>query len=334
MGALSVFFSCAVHPAFHGLHTAADIKRFLTKPMPSNTKKNIRSRVAEVERQRRARNRHFPMNMEEQKGLEALKQLLDDNTWKVPSPFAALMLSAPMILLKISLTAFLVGLGVYLGKLCLARLFLTYGSGSIGILVFYIASASFGLAIFYIAQGVKILDAAWFKRVRNVQDFLGSISLQPRDRIQEERERARQDQTVSSQELSTTGRTRTPSISNDRHDAAICGRPPLHQSVHSRDSGRVHYIVNNTAETQPSDLGGATNSSDSPDKDSEQIPQTSLPIDIQTSSSSTQPNPVQTPHDNEYHKALQTMIKAQEQSLQATRRLLELYTRQAAQSIL
>jgi hypothetical protein len=29
-------------------------------------------------------------------------------------------------------------------------------------------SASYGLAIFYIAQGIKTLDATWFKRVWNV----------------------------------------------------------------------------------------------------------------------------------------------------------------------
>jgi hypothetical protein len=268
--------------------------------------------------------------MEEQKSLEALKELLDDNTYKVPSPFAALMLSAPMILLKISLAAFLAGLGIYLGKLCTARLVLAYGSGSIGILVFYIASAFFGLAIFYIAQGIKTLDAAWFKRVRNVRDFLDCISLQPRDPTQEARERTRQDQTLSSHGLSATSNVEIPSISNYRHDVAFSDQPSFHQSVHFRDSRRTSYIANDTAEVQPSDLERATSASSSPNRDSEQTHQTRLPIDKQPVAFTIQPNPVHKPCNNEYHEALRSMIKAQEESLQATRRLLALHITRAA----
>ncbi len=42
-GCLSVFFSCAISPAFHGLHTAEDIKDFLTKPMSLANTRNFYS---------------------------------------------------------------------------------------------------------------------------------------------------------------------------------------------------------------------------------------------------------------------------------------------------
>jgi hypothetical protein len=58
------------------------------------------------------------MTENESKEAKALKKHLDNGTHEVPLPFAALMLSATMILPRIFLGTFLVGIGIYVSKLC------------------------------------------------------------------------------------------------------------------------------------------------------------------------------------------------------------------------
>jgi hypothetical protein len=96
------------------------------------------------------------------------RELVEYGRWKTASPYAATMLVAPMILLQISLNAFLIGLEIYLGKVYTSRLIPSYGSGSMGILVSFIVSSLFGLAMFYVAQGLKSTDVLWLKHWRKV----------------------------------------------------------------------------------------------------------------------------------------------------------------------
>jgi len=62
-----------------------------------------------------------------------------------PSAGAAVMLAAPAALLGFSLNTFLIGFGIYLGCVYTDNLVSGYGkSGSLGILIFYIAAATIG----------------------------------------------------------------------------------------------------------------------------------------------------------------------------------------------
>ncbi|KAF2736185.1 hypothetical protein EJ04DRAFT_551426 [Polyplosphaeria fusca] len=123
-GALSVYFSTALSPAFNGLHSAEDIKDFLTKPAKwrSLTLLNLHLTHAEHAQALTA------------DASRKLPQLIAEERWKVPSVYAAIMLVVPMTLLNVALNAFLVGLGIYLGKLYTAQLVPSYGSGSLAAL--------------------------------------------------------------------------------------------------------------------------------------------------------------------------------------------------------
>jgi hypothetical protein len=165
------------------------------------------------------------------------------------------MLSAPKILLKISLAAFLIGIGIYLGKLYSAKFVLAYGSGLIVILVSYIVSTFFGLAIFYMAQSIKALDATWFKRVWNLRDLLENITLQPHNQTPTEREIGERERNLPIQDPSITpSNLASPSASVHGKHTVFTGQSTFHQSVHSRDSGRVHYTLNSTEGTQASTM--------------------------------------------------------------------------------
>ncbi|KAF2640477.1 hypothetical protein P280DRAFT_543199 [Massarina eburnea CBS 473.64] len=179
-GALSVFFSCAVSPAFHGLHSAEDIKDFLTKPTPSNKDveeadgdnpslsfRQIASISPSMSAARSVQLRHHFAATELQK-------------WKAASPHAAVMLVVPMTLLKVALNTFLIGLGIYLGKLCTAKIIPSYGTGSVGILVFYIVSTLSGIAMYYVAQNYKYLERARLERWHKQKDDLGLNEVVPR----------------------------------------------------------------------------------------------------------------------------------------------------------
>jgi hypothetical protein len=90
--------------------------------------------------------------------MNTLRVLAQSGRWKVASSYAALMLVVPMTLLNISLNALLIGLGIYMGMLYTAKLVPSYGSGSIGILIFYLVSALFGIGMYYSSQSLNPME--------------------------------------------------------------------------------------------------------------------------------------------------------------------------------
>jgi hypothetical protein len=75
--------------------------------------------------------------------------------WRTPSAFAAMLLTIPMTLLNLALGTFLVGLGIYLGKAYTSRLFPSYGTGSLGILIIFVATTVIGGSQFFFALQMK-----------------------------------------------------------------------------------------------------------------------------------------------------------------------------------
>lgn len=155
-GALSVFFSCAISPAFHGLHNADAIKDFLAKPTTQMVKK-LEGILNSAENHPRLSQSH----------LESLKQIYDAR-WRVPSAYAAIMLTVPMTLLNIALNAFLVGLGIYLGRMYTEDLIPSYGLGSLGILIFFLVTAVLGIGTWYIPQRFKSIEEEPLARYRGL----------------------------------------------------------------------------------------------------------------------------------------------------------------------
>lgn len=164
-GCLSVFFACAISPAFHGLHSAEDIKDFLTKPTQSaNEAEDFDSLVSEYIRRMGVPGQYSEIENNN------FRESIQTRRWQVASAYAAIMLVVPMTLLRIALNAFLIGLGIYIGKLYTAKLIPSFGSGSIGILALYLVSALFGIGMYYIARSLKYLEGRPFRRLRIVLD--------------------------------------------------------------------------------------------------------------------------------------------------------------------
>jgi uncharacterized membrane protein YedE/YeeE len=163
-GCLSVFFSCVIGPAFHGLHSAADIKDFLSKPVPAADVKVLYKKLSDAERVRALR------RVADDDQIAQLKYMMNMGKWKVASAYSAILLVLPRTLLSTALNAFLIGLGIYMGKLCTARLVVEYGSGSIGIFVFYLVSAVVGIGVYIAADTLKYLENTPILRFRKITD--------------------------------------------------------------------------------------------------------------------------------------------------------------------
>jgi hypothetical protein len=203
-GSLSVFFSCANSPSMHGLHSADDVRDFLTKPSKSVDLTAFNDLLTKIEHTREV----------SKETLHPLKQYIQ----KVPSAHSAVMLVIQMYLLNIALSTFLTGLGVYLGKLYTAKLIPSYGSGALGILLIYVITALTGLAVFYVARSFKYLENLPRERYNNLLDTIRAKSGNP----------AAGDEHTEANHI-----PQSQDLSNN-----------FQQSLHTRKNGRLSFIIN------------------------------------------------------------------------------------------
>jgi hypothetical protein len=96
--------------------------------------------------------------------------MLEMQKWKVASAYAAILLVVPRTLLSLALTAFLAGLGVYLGMVYTADLVPAYGRGSVGILIFYLVSAILGVGMYYSANSLKYFESTPLLRFQKIAE--------------------------------------------------------------------------------------------------------------------------------------------------------------------
>lgn len=151
--------------------------------------------------------------------IDQLSTIAGLRRWEIPSAYAAIMLVVPMTLLKIALTMFLIGLGIYLGKVHTAGLIKTFGDGSIGILVFYLVSVLLGISMYYAAQTMKYFEGTSVTRWHHILDML-------------KERRAREENTAEE------------GPEEDSH-------PPDHrfrQSRHVREGSRVYFTTDGNIE--------------------------------------------------------------------------------------
>jgi len=293
-GSLSVFFSCTNSPSMHGLHSADDIRDFLTKPSKSVDLKAFNDLLTEMEKAKE-------INKET---LHPLKQYIQ----KVPSVHSAVMLVIPMYLLNIALSTFLTGLGVYLGKLYTAKLIPSYGSGALGILIVYVITALTGLAVFYVARSFKYLENLPRERYNSLLDTIRAKSGKP---------------IAGNERAETTHIPQSQDLSNN-----------FQQSLHTRNNGRVSFVINdheNAIEPrQESDPRMSPIQADP--LDSLMRPLFSLISRSPSESPDNQDLPANSdaaPTDNlragNVHSALKNFIRAQEEMLYASRRLQEAF---------
>lgn len=132
------------------------------------------------------------------------------------------MLVVPMTLLNWALNAFLIGLGIYLGKLYTSKLVPSYGKGSLGILISFLISAVVGIGAFYIPQSLKQQELNLLRGWIQTLDSLAgqNLPMQPTE--------------GSTGHDQANGRDETQRSSNT-----------FPQSTHERRDGRTRYVVGN-----------------------------------------------------------------------------------------
>ncbi|KAF2714421.1 hypothetical protein K504DRAFT_486341 [Pleomassaria siparia CBS 279.74] len=304
-GALSVFFSCVNSPSLHGLHSADDIRIFLTKP----------SRSADLQ----AMNKLLAKAEEDVKIDNYTLQHLRSLNLKVASANSAVMLVAPMYLLNVALSAFLLGLGIYLGNLYTAKLVPEFGDGALGIFIIYIITTATGLAIFYAARSFKHIENLPRERYQNLLNTIDSTSSKPEKR--------------------------NPSTAVEAERPTWQSAPgTFQQSVHQRENGKVRFLIRDNTEDPTASLS-SQDSSDPRDTQSaadildslmrpqhaptsSRIPQA---LDDHEPPRTREEAPLSLPsledgtRTKNIHSALLELIASQEQGLRASRKLLEAF---------
>ncbi|GAB7349073.1 hypothetical protein MBLNU459_g8032t1 [Dothideomycetes sp. NU459] len=159
-GALCVYYSCMVQQKLGGLARPEDIKDWLCRPGKwTGLDKELDEQLASL------RN-----DVEAHPDLDRLQRdlvaHLSDDRWKMASINAAIMLSVPGFLLNVSVATFLVGLGIYLGFVFTNNFLPDAGTNAaLAVLLVYIIASSLGLLLFFIPYGLKVVESVPTKRV-------------------------------------------------------------------------------------------------------------------------------------------------------------------------
>jgi hypothetical protein len=305
-GYLSVYYSCAISPAFRGLHSAEDIKDFLSKPAPSAEMREYNT----IWRQHWFKHKSSTQELED---MGKLNKITNEGRWTVPSAPAAIMLVVPMTLLNAALGFFILGLGIYLGKLYSANLIPSYGAGSIGILVCYILAVVFGLYMYYSPLSLKSTEAIPLTRWRKYLDRISTLVTQiPREQ--------NGDEIGVLEEIISSARERdmgagSPAVNEApaRELSSQVGQPR-----HTREGRRVHYTESGFEHTNTNRDTNSTEAQPIGDHSTQQHSlDSSIPLGtLSTSATST----------DDLRTILSDLIRNQEQSLQINKQLLEALT--------
>lgn len=363
-GSLSVFLSCVMHPATQGLHDGDRVRDWLSKPTTSSRKHTLYANLKAAElavllpesiaseeptsqpslppplptsiprrlqtdqenhvslyallflsesRNLRLLGRDFTKwlkrepiipNNDPFHHLSIVKTELSAHRWEVASCYAAMMLVIPNRLLTLSLSYFIIGLGIYLGRLYTKNLIPTYGSGSLGILIMFIATTVLALLGFYIPRAMKNQEVWALDRYEELVHMANDAKLQ--EYIDDDQETDVQNGTTSLE------------------------MPIIPQSVHLRRGSSVSYSVQDSnaeairlqppdvpheAQEAEVDIYDATPPTARPTGFSYFEPQTPRPKGSGASES----------RSFDFEAALKDLLKAQQESVDASRRLLELY---------
>jgi hypothetical protein len=305
-GCLSVYYSCAISPAFQGLHSAEDIKDFLSKPAPS----------AEMRKYNTIWRQHWFKHKSSTQELEVtgkLNEIINEGRWTVPSAPAAIMLVVPMTLLNAALGFFILGLGIYLGKLYSASLIPSYGAGSIGILVCYILAVVFGLHMYYSALSLKYTEAIPLTRWRKSLDVISThVTQDPRE--QNGNEIGALEEVISSARERDMGAGSPADNEAPARELSSQVGQPRHtwegRRLHYTESGFEHTNTNrDTYSTEAQPIGDHTTQ--------QHFLDSSIPLGtLSTSATST----------DDLRTILSDLIRNQEQGLHINKRLLEALT--------
>jgi len=238
--------------------------------------------------------------------IVGLRGQVHKEIWKVASAQAAIMLVVPMTLLNLALNSFLIGLGIYLGKLYTANLVPSYGKGSLGILIFFLGSAVLGIGAFYIPQSLKQQESVLLRGWLQMLDYKNQVPpIQPTE----------------------GGRGNGQANGRDETQKHLNG---FLQSTHKRRNGKIGYTVGNDVIKRDKEeieldclsnkyLVGREDPIPSAKRQDHECP---ARYEAQAGNAG---QPFTTPHSQSIRSALIDFIKAQGDSLHASNRILEAF---------
>jgi hypothetical protein len=156
---LSVFFSTTMARNLSSLDTPNEVRDWLSKPAP---------KIARLDFNRTIRPRlviaHLASDDERNSLQSDVTKFLEDNKWKETSFYSCAMLSAPSILLSLSLALFLTALGIYLGTVWDSSLDPVAGDvASRAVMICYLVSTTSGIAIFFGPSNRKDAESAFLR---------------------------------------------------------------------------------------------------------------------------------------------------------------------------
>ena len=309
-GAISATLSHAVQQDINGLHRSEDIRDWLSRPMTQ-----AETRLPEWWSKSALSLMYSPKSQLQQAARYAAlhDRLAESNSRKPPKQalaHSAVLLTAPAHLLSLALAAFTVGLGIHLEYVYTARSTPTFGTdGPPGILIFYIVSMSF------LTAAMKQFESAPIKRFTRLMNEIPSM-VQVHPSSPSEHDTPSVDGAVQTRPaethnenvipLSLHARRRHASLpSNQAHAAAMDSEleetsiPPSEAQVDSTTEVRR----SSTSVLEPSAL---------------------TPASLQNVPHS-HPSADRVPPTNGFRTALERFIRAQEESVDASKALLQSY---------
>ncbi|THX48282.1 hypothetical protein D6D06_09183 [Aureobasidium pullulans] len=166
---LSVFYACLLQQHVSSLFTPEDVKSWLSRPASPAQLLRLAQQIPKRRRQLRGQ-QDDPESATQGSQSEELRKKVEhfaqEFRWKTASFNAAFMIKVPSLLLNWSVSAFLIGLGIYLGCLWIPD---TSASrkrdGSLGVLLFYIATTIGGLLLYFVPAACKFLEMLPIKRL-------------------------------------------------------------------------------------------------------------------------------------------------------------------------
>lgn len=242
---------------------------------------------------------------------DRLAQSNSRNRPKRASVHTAVLLTAPAYLLSLALAALVIGLGIHLGHVYKARPKPTFGTdGSLGILIFYIVSMS------YLTATMKQLESAPIKRFTRLMNEMPSM-VQVHPSSPNEHDTPSVDGAVQTRPTETHNENVIPlSLHGPRRRHA---RPP---------SNRAHAAAMDSEleETSVSPSEARVDSTTEVQRSSTSAwePSPLTPASVQDVPHS-HPSADQVPPTNGFRTALERFIRAQEESIDASKALLQSY---------
>jgi hypothetical protein len=162
-GCMSVWVSTTVSRLLTSLDSADAIRDWLSKPASKNARLGFEKELKVI------LDAADLISTEEVESIQgSIYKFLEDNKWKLPSFYSCTMLTAPSLLLNVSLSSFLLALGIYLGTVWKKNLDPIAGNvASRSIMICYIVFTGLACALFFGSSSQKEAETDFLRRWRD-----------------------------------------------------------------------------------------------------------------------------------------------------------------------